>query len=783
MRKLIGFGVALFTVVAIAAPMESDLYKQNSLPAYNQSISNSVSPTNGLINQPQSSNQNQIQQLNQKQGTIYSQDPGPISQGFISDDSSLNSKPEEITEFQRHVFQSTQQLLPVFGRDLFKKSPSTFAPVDRIPVSSDYIVGPGDELMLQGWGQLDINYRVTVDRNGQLFIPKVGNVNVAGVPYSDLKGLLKTVIGRYYKNFDINVTLGQLRSIPIFVVGYAKKPGSYTVSSLSTLVNALFVTGGPAINGSMRSIQLRRGSKTIVEFDLYDLLLRGDKSKDVSLAPGDVIYIPPANRQVAIVGGVNQPAIYEAKTDENLESVIATAGGLNATAAGQKVRVERVDERKSLKVEEFNLDKNGLSRAITPGDIITVYAVSPRFDNAVTLRGFVAYPGRYPYKSGMRVSDLLPNLQSLVAPSYWEQRNALEIPQTSILQEEKKSDLTLDERELQAKKQNKLHETIEKNRADINWDYAVIERLNPKDLSTELIPFNLGAAVLKGDQQANVLLQAGDMITIFSQTDLQVPQSRRTKFVRVEGEFNQAGIYQVQPGETLKQLVQRIGGVTPEAYWYGTMFTRESVRQMQQEKLNEFIDKFERDVQKQAADAQAASLGKADDLARITADAEAKKQLIAKMRQVKAVGRIVLELKPEANSLEELPDLTLEDGDRLVIPQRPSVVNVLGSVYNESAYIYRSGKSLGDYLAQAGGPNRDAAPGSIYVMRADGSVISAQQKGWLRSIESTSLMPGETIIVPVEMDKNNFMRSLKDWTEILYQFGLGAAALATIKGM
>lgn len=776
---------------AYAGNLDNDLFKSGtSSPLMTQSISNStVAPFPAA---------NTTQQQNVRQSQFQTQNPSPNQNSTQNQNQQLNQRgsdrlsdnqqnnrlsnldlnstnPEELSEFQKHVYSATQQLLPIFGRDLFEKAPTTFAPVDRIPVSSDYIVGPGDELMLQGWGQLDINYRAEVDRNGQLFIPKVGNVNVAGVPYADLKGLLKTVIGRYYKNFDLNVTLGQLRSIPVFVVGYAKKPGSYTVSSLSTLVNTLFVTGGASSSGSMRAIQVRRAGKTVVEFDLYDLLLRGDKSKDISLAPGDVIYIPPVSRQVAIIGGVNQPAIYEAKEGETLETLLATAGGLTATASGQKVRVERVDEHKSLKVEEFLLDKSGLGHGIKSGDIVTVYTISPRFDNAVTLRGFVAYPGRYPFKPGMTVRDLIPDLQSLVTPSYWEQRNLIDSKDVKDTEQEKESDVGLDEKALQAKTQKKLRETIDKNRSDINWDYAVIERINPKDLSTQLIPFNLGAALIKGDPHENLGLQAGDMVTIFSQSDLQVPQSRRTKFVRVEGEFNQAGIYQLEPGETLKQLLHRIGGVTPQAYWYGAMFTRESVRQLQQEKLDEFIARFESDLQKQSADAQASTLNKVEE--------QAKRQLIANMRSVKALGRIVLELKPTANSIDDLPDITLEDGDRLIVPQRSAVINVLGSVHNQNSYIYRANKTVGDYLAQAGGPKVEGSAKNIYVMRADGSVMSNQQTGWFSSIESATLMPSETVIVPVELDKSNLMQSLKDWTSILYQFGLGAAALATIKGL
>lgn len=690
-------------------------------------------------------------------------DASPVDADTAADNpASAGTEVDVPTEFQSHVAASVGRILPLFGRQLFAQGQKTFAPVDQVPVTPDYMVGPGDELVIRAWGQLDINYKGVVDRNGLLFLPKVGNINVAGVKYQDLTPYIKTAVSRNFRNFDLNVTLGQLRSVPIFVVGNAQRPGSYTVSSLSTLVSALFASGGPAKNGSLRGIQLRRGSKIIVEFDLYDLLLRGDKSRDVTLQPGDVIYIPPVSRQVAMFGSVNQPAIYEIKPGDTLESLLGVAGGLTVTAAGQSARIERIDERRSLKVLDVTLDRKGLAMQLTPGDIVSVFSITPRFDNAVTLRGNVAGPGRYPWKQGMRVRDLIPGAEALITSDYWLKRNR--------------------SAEVFVESDGALRRNLETSRTDINWDYAVVERLNAHDASTQLITFNLGKAIFDGVAEENVVLEPGDIITIFALDDLRVAQSKKVRFVRIEGEFQQSGIFQVKPGETLRQLVSSIG-MTPQAYLYGAQFMRESVRKQQQQQLDAFIDRLERDVEKQSADAQASSIGAANDQARLMAEMQANKRLIAKMRAVKAQGRIVLELKPNATSLVELPDLVLEDGDRFVVPQRPSVVNVIGAVYNESAYLHRSEKTLNDYMQQAGGVTRDADRKSMYVMRADGSVLSAQQAGWFSRLGSTALMPGETVIVPVELDKTSFMRSLKDWTQILYQFGLGAAAVATLKGI
>ncbi|MEK7877897.1 MAG: SLBB domain-containing protein, partial [Pseudomonadota bacterium] len=525
-------------------------------------------------------------------------------------------------EFQDFVAQSVGRALPLFGYDLFTGVPTTFAPVDRVPVTPGYVIGPGDEVVIRVWGQVDIDYRAVVDRNGAINIPRVGTFNVAGLRYQDLEAHLKASIGRIFRNFELNVTLGALRSIQVFVVGNARRPGSYTVSSLSTLVNTLFASGGPSVSGSMRHIQLKRSDKVVTEFDLYDLLLKGDKSKDVPLLSGDVIYIPPIGRLVAISGSVNLPAIYETKGRTTLEGLIALAGGLTTTAAGQKVSVERIFERKVRKVDEFALDRGGLARELMDGDLIRVFALSAKFDNAVTLRGNVAAPARYPWREGLRVKDVIPVKDALIVPDYWIKRNlAVGIgPGGAGLRNEVKRVLP-----------------------EINWDYAVIERLNPDDLTVMLIPFNLGKAVLGGDPEQNVVLRPGDVITVFSQDDIQVPVARRTKYVRVEGEFRVAGLYQTQPGETLRQLVARVGGATPDAYFFGAEFTRERTRAEQQKQLDAMLDRMTQDLERNAATKVRAALTP-EDAANVTTQAASQRALIERLRALKATGRIVLEI-------------------------------------------------------------------------------------------------------------------------------------------
>jgi len=670
---------------------------------------------------------------------------------------------EKMTEFQRFVYSSTGKKLPIYGESLFNEVPSTFAPVDRGPIPGDYVIGPKDELIIQAWGQIDLQARVIVNRNGEIYLPKVGSISVAGVRYDQLQNYLKNNIGRLYKNFDLSVNLGRLRSIQVLVVGHAKKPGTYTVGSLSTLVNALFASGGPDGMGSMRHITVKRNNQTLVELDLYDLLVKGDKTNDVVLQSGDIILIPPVGPQVALVGSINEPAIYELHGATSVGDQIETAGGLTATADNSRAVLERIADRTARKVEEFPLDKEALARKLQDGDVLRVFPVSPMFDNAVTLRGNVAQPGRYPWHEGMKIHDLLPTREAVITRDYWLRQDQLvkPVPEWGLPTPEK---------------QNKLGRTP----AEVNWEYAVIERLNPEDLSTKLVPFNLGQAIADPNSDSNVVLQSGDVITIFSQRDISVPVEQRTKFVRIEGEVKAAGIYRAQPGETLREIVIRAGGLTPKAYLYASIFTRESTRKEQQQRIEDAADQMERDLRAQSAKAGGAATAEESQI--VMQQLEYDRQQIAKFRQMKATGRIVLGLNPTDDTASNLPPLPLEDGDALMIPPYPDTLQVVGEVYNQNAFIYQNGQVLGDYLRKAGGVTRGGDGGHVFVIRADGSVVSKQEHKsiWAGNFNSMKVLAGDTIVVPSKPRTMSTLRALRDWSQVFANFALGAAAVKVL---
>jgi polysaccharide export outer membrane protein len=719
------------------------------------------------------------------------------------------------SDFERFVEDATGRQLPVYGRSLFDEVPTTFAPVEHVPVPADYTLGPGDELLIRAWGKIDLDSRVTVDRNGQVYLPRIGTLNVAGLRYDQLEGYLHSAIGGLFKDFELNVALGQLRSIQIFILGNARQPGAYTVGSLSTLVNALFASGGPSATGSMRHIQLRRGSELLTEFDIYDLLQKGDKSRDVQLLPGDVIYIPPVGAQVAITGSINDPGIYELKNETSVATALEGAGGLTSLAGAERALLERIDSHSSRRVEEFSLDLQGLQRPLADGDLLRISPLSPKFENAVTLRGNVAQPGRYPWKAGMRISDLIPSRDFLITRDFWNEQNQLvpgrldhdfgtqrtdefDIQSTAELDGQRPyqtvnrlSDKGIDQRTGQlgssqtdqtGASRKSVIDSVGQNSAEINWEYAVIERLDDHDLSTRLIPFRLANAINDSTSGDNQLLKAGDVVTIFSRADLELPVEKHSSFIRVGGEVGAPGVYRVNPGESLRDVVARAGGLTSHSYLYASVLTRISTRHAEEEQLRQSTEQMQRElIARYANVTPQAGPTEQDPQAQLAVQQAS----LARLTSIKPIGRVVLDMKPEATTAADIPDFPLEDGDTFYVPPRLGTVQVAGAVYNANAFRDERHKTLIAYLNDAGGATREADPKHTFIIRADGTVVTRRSRNTLFGISDTfdklTLLPGDAIIVPVKLKVYSKIYDFLQATQFASETALTAAALSVIK--
>ncbi|WP_058187251.1 polysaccharide biosynthesis/export family protein [Terracidiphilus gabretensis] len=775
--------------------------------------------------------------------------------------------PDQPTEFQRFVAATTGQMLPIYGANLFRNVPTTFSPNDLAPATPEYVIEPDDELRVRIWGQINYTGNLLVDRSGNIYLPQVGQVHVAGQPFSALDLHLRQAVGKIFRNFDLSVDLGRIRQMQIYVTGVARRPGVYTISAVSTLVDALFASGGPAPQGSLRHIELKRAGKTVADFDLYALLIHGDKSQDVRLLPEDVLYVPPAGPQAAITGSIRAPAIYELREGDTLGALIEAAGKTSTTASQTRISIERVDNHQYRQAMEASFDVAGLATPLAEGDIVRIYPIVPAYQKTVILRGNVANPGRFGWHEGMHLSDLIPDRASLLSREYWWQRSLLGLPAPEFepfisTQRSPTGTEPIPLRDstgrvqnpqnainspyglygpygLQSNSQNYPQNyqqsspqnypqgvlpddlqnnqqpgsarqgsmggsgsvaaqishglmpveepTIKRNTVrltpqEINWDYAVIERRDPNTMRTSLVAFDLGKLVLEHDATQNLALEQGDTVTIFSQSDIQVPLDEQTKYVDLEGEFVHSGIYSVKPGETLRDVARRAGGLTKNAYLYGSEFDRESTRKLQQQRLDEYVQTVSTESNRGTQQLAVAGSGASNSLD-VAASREVTQELIGRLSQIRATGRIVLQFKAVNQTIEDVPALALENGDRFTVPATPATINIVGAVYNQNSFVYQGGQTVGHYLRLAGGPNRNADSHYSFIIRADGSVVSRptvrKTFGALSAstFDQLQLNPGDTIVVPDKTLRMTKLRTFMDWTQIFSQLALGAAAI------
>lgn len=608
-----------------------------------------------------------------------------------------------------------------FGYDLFRHPPSTFAPSDKVPVGPDYVLGPGDEIRITAWGKFDGRWNVVVDRDGNLTLPKVGVIGVTGLTFKELKELLFREFSKYYTGFEMNVSMGALRTLRVYVVGNAEKPGAYTVSSLSTFINALFESGGPSKTGTMRDMQLKRNGKAVVHLDLYDFLLKGDKSRDVRLLPEDVIFIPPIGSLGAIAGSVNTPAIYELKGETTVSQLLEMAGGLNTIAFKDRVQIERIAD--GVKQVVFESDIEGAKDIkVNPGDLIKIFPVF-QDKRVVRIRGAVQRESEYGFKPGMTVKDLVSVSGGLKYYAY-----------------DKEAELTR-------------------------------VTLTDKGPQTEKFIINIKKA-LERDPANNIFLKENDYLFVRT-----IPEWQLYRKVTIYGELKFPGIYPIKKGERLSSIIERAGGFTNKAYLKGAIFTRESVRWLQQKQLDDAVDRLEQRMLSQAALSTQTAIS-AEEAAQHKAVAEQQKAVIAKMRAAKAQGRMVMRLDDVDRFKGSIYDIELEDGDSLVVPEKPNSIQVIGSVYNSTAFVYLPNGTLSDYIDKAGGATAFADANEIFVLKIDGSAVSRRQSGMF--FMSSRLDPGDTVVVPEKVERIAWMREIKDLTQILYQIAVTAGVLIRV---
>jgi len=673
-------------------------------------------------------------------------------------------------------------ILQPFGYDIFSDPSQGFTPVDQLAAPDDYTLGPGDHLLLNLWGRVDANIDLIVDRHGKVFIPQAGEVVVHGSTLAEAEKNIRASLNEVYSNFNMNLTLGPLRSMTVFVFGEVQRPGAYTVSSLTTVFNALYHAGGPNDRGSLRRIRMMRGDRLIEEIDFYDFLLNGRRGNDPRLQPGDVMFVPVVGPRATVRGEVKRPGIYELSDSETLASFFALAGGLTAEAHLERVMIDRIsnpDGRHLLDIDYMAVqDGESSDVPLADGDDVTVFSIYEIRSNIVWLEGAVRRPGAFERFDSMTVYDLIGGGIRLKPEAYVERAdlertgpdgdiqlipvelqalcdgdgdadlfladgdrlivyyrdNMVRRPkvhiegfvqkpgQYELLQSMRLSDLIFRAGDLQ-KNAYLVHAEIARHRTD---------------QPTELISVDLRDVLVRKDLTQDIILEEDDYIFIREN-----PEGAGFPLVSITGQVRFPGKYALpESNETLYRLIERSGGLTPRAFPEGTIFIRQKISaEIRRQGLEHILLQSQPIVQDSAGGFSRQELLQFDP---------------------ERMTRIVLDVPSILKKHGGDDDLVLQDGDQIYVPEIPSGVQLMGAVASAGTIKFHSGWKVGKYIDEAGGLTSAANESELRLIRANGQVISG------KSVKGRRVQLGDAVFAPPKIKKDtDWLRYITGATTVL----------------
>ena len=720
--------------------------------------------------------------------------------------------------------------LKSFGYDLFAGNPSTFTPVNDIPVSSDYVLGAGDSLKINLYGKESQFFELVIDQEGLAQLPNLGPISLAGLSFSEAKKKIAATINQKMIGVTASVSMGQLRSIRVFVLGEAYMPGSYVISPLSTITNALVLSGGVSELGTLRNIQLKRKGRLIHSLDLYDLLLKGDTSDDAQLQSGDVVFIPPVGATVGVKGEVRRPALYELKGKEPIVNLISYSGGLLSSAYPELSNLQRINESGERTILNVDLkNKQQLTISLKDGDILNLPKILEKIENVVKVSGHIERPETLNWKESLRITDVVPSVSYLKArpdlhyaliKRYSKPNRALSVLSFSLADAlaapRSASDPQLEDQDeviffglledgrtaevinIVSELRRQANISQSSKEVSISGDvrypgaYPLVEGMNVGDLISAAgglteKAFQLYAELNRSeylvDQQRtqsrktldlsnNVALQeplqSRDVLQIKT-----IPEWAESKTVTLQGEVRFPGTYAINKSDTLATVIQRAGGLTDYAYASGAMFTRISLKEQQAKQLAEMQERLQADITK--AEVVAANQTSLKDK---SADLGEAQKLLGKLKTTPATGRLVIDLDKVINQKDDYV-ISLEDEDSLFIPRKKNSVTIVGEVQLPISQVYERDMSYWDYIERSGGLSNKADEERIYIIKANGGVEIPKASNWFVS-NSSQLEPGDTIVVPLDADKVDGVIVWRDMSQIFYQIALGAAAVGSL---
>lgn len=721
--------------------------------------------------------------------------------------------------------------LKPFGYDLFDHSLSTFAPATNVPVPSDYIVGAGDELNVQLYGKENRSLKLTVGRDGRINLPALGPVTVAGLTFDAMRATIESRVSSQLIGVKASVSMGDTRSIRVFVLGEARRPGTYTISGLGTITSALYAAGGARPAGSLRNIELKRRGTLVRRLDLYDLLIRGDTSDDSKLLPGDVIFIPPVGPTVSVDGEVRRPAIYETRNETTVAEVVQLAGGLTPEADTSDVVLTRIEPNQRRVVIAVDLSGAQKSPQVHNGDFLRIARLRPTLDSGVMVQGHVFSPGAFAYRPGMHLTDvfhsideLMPNADehyvlirrelppdrhitvlsadlaaALRAPGSaadvaLQARDRITVFDLSTSRDQVIQPV-MDELRLQGTSGAPTEVVHVDGKVKVPGEYPLEQNMTIADLvraggglsdaayggKAELTRYTVIdgqtrhtdlipidlATALRGDPTANIRLQAFDTLSI---KEVSLWQDQET--VTLKGEVRFPGSYAIRRGETLKSVIARAGGLTEYAFPEGAVFTREELRKREQEQLDMLATRMQTDLTVLAL--QSAAAGQAGGASALGLG----QALFTQLRTARAVGRLVINLpRLMRERTGSSVDVILRSGDQMIVPKFQQQVTVIGEVQSVTSHLYNANLNRDDYIALSGGVTRRADRSKIYVVRADGSVVANTGNHWFERSSNIKIRPGDTIVVPLDTEHIPALPFWQAVTTILYNVAIAVAAV------
>ncbi len=695
-------------------------------------------------------------------------------------------------------------------------------PLD-VPLGPDYIVGPGDTLAINLWGGVTQTIIRTVGRDGRIFLPEAGSIQLAGLSLEKAQSLIGSELKQQFRNAQVAVTVSHLRSVRVYVVGDVQRPGGYDISALATPLSALYAAGGPTSVGSLRTLFHYRGKQLVEKVDLYDFLLHGIRNGSAPFESGDTLLVPPAGPQVAISGAIKRPAIYELQAgNTTLASVIEDAGGFTAAASLSHIRVERIDaHRKRVTVTLPDRDTQNPATSqdaighfqVEDGDRIRIEPILPYSQQAIYLAGHVVRPGRLPYSDGMRLSDVLHNYRDLlpepaargeivrlVPPDLHAETIDFNVP--DVLIGNANIDLQpfdtiriLGRYEADAPKVTIRGEVLRPGTYPMSNGMtaaglvrmaggfkrdALLESAdltsyvvnNGNRLVEDLATVHIGAAVAGTDPHADVPLKPGDILAVHQITNW----NDMGESVTIRGQVRFPGGYGFKDGDRLSSVLRRAGGLLPAAYPMGVVFARVQVRDLQQKSQEELIRQIETNsaAARLSPNLSGSNAGSVLQLIKAQQD-----QVISDLKSHPPTGRMVIHISADIDSWANTPaDIELRPGDVLTIPKQPGFVLVTGQVYNATALTFAPGKTAEWYLGRAGGTNSTANRKEIFIIRANGSVVGRHSGKWFDAdVLSTKLNPGDVVVVPQKIIGSSLF-----WRNLLTT-GQMAASIAITAGV